>query len=38
LCIADLGMTRTVDIGVYDESARTPQPVRSRMGPRFLDW
>jgi len=38
LCIADLGMTRTVDIGVYDESARTSQPVRSRMGPRFLDW
>ena len=38
LCIADLRMTRTVDIGVYDEGALTPQPVRSRMGPRFLDW
>ncbi len=38
LCIADLGMTRTVDVGVYDEAARTPQPVRSVMGPRFYDW
>ena len=38
LCLADLGLTRTVDVGDYDERARTPQPVRSRMGPRFLDW
>lgn len=38
LCIADLGMSRTVDVGVYNERARTPQPVRSRMGPRFLEW
>ena len=38
LCIADLGMTRTVDVGVYDERARVPQPVRIRMGPRFFDW
>jgi hypothetical protein len=38
LCIADLGMTRTVDMGVYDERAQQPQPVRSRMGPRFLPW
>ncbi len=38
LCIADLGLARTVDVGVYDERARTPQPVRGRMGQRFLDW
>lgn len=38
LCIADLALTRTVDVGVYDERARSPQPVRSRMGERFLDW
>ncbi len=38
LCIADLGMTRMVDVGVYDDRARVPQPVRSRLGPRFLDW
>ncbi len=38
LCIADLGLTRTVNIGDYDERARSPQPVRSRMGERFLDW
>lgn len=38
LCLADLGLTRTVDIGVYDDRARSPQPVRARMGPRFLDW
>lgn len=38
LCLADLGLTRTVDVGVYDEHARTPQPVRGRMGARFLDW
>lgn len=38
LCVADLGMTRTVNVGDYDERARTPQPVRSRMGERFLDW
>ncbi|MBU1432376.1 hypothetical protein KKF91_17695 [Myxococcota bacterium] len=38
LCLADLGLMRTVDVGEYDERARTPQPVRERMGPRFLDW
>ena len=38
LCLADLGLTRTLDAGVYDERARTPQPVQSRMGARFLDW
>ena len=38
LCLADLGLTRTVDAGAYDDRARTPQPVRSRMGERFLDW
>lgn len=38
LCLADLGLTRTVDAGEYDERARTPQPVRSRLGERFLDW
>jgi hypothetical protein len=37
LCIADLGMTRTVALD-YDERAKTPQPVRSRMGDRCLDW
>jgi hypothetical protein len=38
LCLADLGLTRSVNVGVYDDRARTPQPVRSRLGPRFLDW
>jgi len=38
LCLADLGLTRTVCVGEYDDRARTPQPVRSRMGERFLDW
>ncbi len=38
LCLADLGLTRTVNVGVYDNRAKTPQPVRSRMGERFLDW
>lgn len=38
LCLADLGLTRTVDAGVYDDRAQVPQPVRARMGPRFLDW
>jgi hypothetical protein len=38
LCLADLGLTRTVDVGAYDDRARTPQPVRSRLGERFLDW
>jgi hypothetical protein len=38
LCIAELGMTRTVRVGDYDERARVPQPVRSVMGERFLDW
>ena len=37
LCVADLGLTRTVALD-YDERAKTPQPVRSRMGERFLDW
>jgi hypothetical protein len=38
LCLADLGATRTVDAGAYDDRARTPQPVASRLGDRFLDW
>jgi hypothetical protein len=38
LCIADLGLTRTVDVGVYDDRARVAQPVRARMGERFLPW
>jgi hypothetical protein len=38
LCLADLGLTRTVDVGMYDERTRTPQPVRSRLGERFLPW
>jgi hypothetical protein len=38
LCLADLGPTRSVDVGTYDERARNAQPVRSRMGERFLDW
>lgn len=38
LCLADLSLTRTVDVGDYDDRAKTPQPVRSRMGERFLDW
>lgn len=38
LCLADLGLTRTVDVGEYDDFARTPRPVRSRLGERFLDW
>ena len=38
LCLADLGLTRTIDAGEYDERARDPQPVRSRLGERFLDW
>jgi len=37
LCIADLGLTRTVALD-YDDQAKTPQPVRNRMGERFLDW
>jgi hypothetical protein len=37
LCLADLGLTRTVALD-YDERAKAPQPVRSRMGERFLDW
>jgi hypothetical protein len=37
LCIADLRMTRTVNLE-YDERSKTPQPVRSRMGERFLAW
>lgn len=38
LCLADLGPARTVNADVYDERALTPQPVRNRMGERFLDW
>lgn len=38
LCLADLGLTRTVDVGAHDDRAGTPQPVRSRMGERFLEW
>jgi hypothetical protein len=38
LCVAELGLTRTVDADEYDERARIPQPVRSRLGERFLDW
>jgi hypothetical protein len=38
LCLADFSLTRTVAVGEYDECARTPQPVRSRLGERFLDW
>jgi len=38
LCLAALGATRTVDPGAYDDRARTPQPVASRLGDRFLDW
>jgi hypothetical protein len=37
LCLADLGLTRTVNVE-YDDRSKTPQPVRSRMGERFLDW
>ena len=37
LCIADLALTRTVNLD-HDERSKTPQPVRSRMGERFLDW
>lgn len=38
LCLAELGLTRTVDAHEYDERARSPQPARSRLGERFLDW
>lgn len=38
LCLADLDVTRTIDAGEYDEFARTPRPVRSRLGERVLDW
>jgi hypothetical protein len=38
LCLADLRATRTIDAGAYDDRARTPQPVASRLGERFLDW
>lgn len=38
VCIAALDMTRTVNVDNWDSAATTPQPVRSRMGPRFLDW
>jgi hypothetical protein len=32
------GLTRSVDVGVYDPRARSPQPVAGAMGERFLDW
>ncbi len=38
LCLAELGLTRSVDVGAYDDRARRPQPVRARLGERFLDW
>jgi hypothetical protein len=38
LCLADLGLARTVEVGEYDDCARSSQPVRSRMGERFLEW
>jgi len=38
LRLADLALTRTADAGTYDERARSPQPVRGRLGERFLDW
>ena len=38
LCLANLGLVRTVNVGEYDDRARRPQPVRSRLGERFLDW
>jgi hypothetical protein len=31
LCLADLGLG-------HDELAKKPQPVRERLGPRFLPW
>lgn len=31
LCLADLGLG-------HDERAQQPQPVREKLGPRFLDW
>jgi hypothetical protein len=31
LCLADYGLG-------HDERAKVPQPVASRLGPRFLDW
>jgi hypothetical protein len=31
LCLADLGLG-------HDERAKVPQPVRDRLGPRFLPW
>lgn len=31
LCLADLGLG-------HDDRARQPQPVRTRLGPRFFDW
>ncbi len=30
-------VTRSVDDGVYDQHARTPQPIVSPTGERFLD-
>ncbi|MBK7758733.1 MAG: hypothetical protein IPI35_20515 [Deltaproteobacteria bacterium] len=38
LTLAELGLTRSVDVGVYDDRARAPQPVRNRLGERFLPW
>ena len=38
LCLIELCLTRTVDTGNYDERTRAPQPARSQLGERFLDW
>lgn len=38
LCVADIGLTRTVNASEYDDRARTQQPVRNRLGERFLEW
>ena len=38
LCLKDLGAARSVDADAWDGRALVPQPVRSRMGVRFLDW
>jgi hypothetical protein len=38
LCLADLGLARTVNQGMYDDRVRKPKPVRGRMGERFFDW
>ena len=38
LCLSDLALMRTVNHGVYEQRAQHPQPVRSAMGRRFLEW